>query len=59
MAYGAFRLPPGLADGFGLKGIRPTRLREIHPKWWVPRSGTDSAVPPPLAGVGRTRATRL
>jgi hypothetical protein len=31
MQVGAFRLPPGLADGFGLKGFSPTRCREIHP----------------------------
>src|SRR3990170_7246577 len=53
MLNGALRLPPGLADGFGLKGTSPTRWREIHPLWWVPRSGTDSAVPP----LGRSRVT--
>src|SRR3990170_7931896 len=59
MLNGALRLPPGLADGFGLKGTSPTRWREIHPlRWWVPRSVADSAVPPSRQESGCLMATR-
>ena len=35
---GPFVLPPGLADGFGLKGSALLAGARFTPRWWVPRS---------------------